>query len=60
MRNVYRTGRLFVVIGLMAVLGACATPARMSAMIPDRVAETTIAETSPLFSAVSLANVSGG
>jgi len=44
---------------LMSV-AACASPARMNAMIPDRTAETLITESSPLAKAISVGTVDGG
>jgi len=60
MTNRLQLTKLIAVIGLTALLGACASPARMNAMIPERTAETTISENSPLLSSIELGAVSGG
>lgn len=41
-------------------LAACASPARMNAMIPERTEATLISDSSPLAKAIELAGVSGG
>ena len=60
MMTLRRLSFTLISLFLVGLLSACATPARMSAMIPERSAETTIAERSPLFSSIRLGSVIGG
>lgn len=49
-----------VCAAMIVLLAACASPARMNAMIPERSEATLISETSPLAKAVEISTVSGG
>lgn len=57
MNRTYRVGLCAVILCLVA---ACASPARMNAMIPERTEATLIAETSPLAKAIEVTSVTGG
>ena len=52
--------RVTLCVAVLAVVAACASPARMNAMIPERSADTLISENSPLAEAITIAKVDGG
>lgn len=52
--------KVAVCAALIGLLAACASPARMNAMIPERTEATLISESSPLAKALEIGAVSGG
>lgn len=52
--------RIAAVLTVTALLGACAQPARTSAMVADVTGQTVLPEGSPLANAVAMGDVTGG